>query len=75
MNDPAVIVLEVGWTPGPVRTGAERLVPIGIRSQDRPARSHSLYQLRYPSYFMLRYRKLSPLFTYVNISVLDAENH
>jgi hypothetical protein len=36
-----------GWAPGPVWTGAENLVPTGIRSPDRPARSESLYRLRY----------------------------
>ena len=30
-------------------TGAENLAPTGIRSPDRPARSESLYRLRYPS--------------------------
>jgi hypothetical protein len=35
------------WAPGPVWTGAEKLVPTGIRSPDRPARSQSLYRLRY----------------------------
>jgi len=34
--------------PGPVWTGAENLVPTGIRSPDRPARSESLYRLSYP---------------------------
>jgi hypothetical protein len=44
------IVQEVGWPPGPVWTGAGNLAPTGIRSPDRPARSQSLYQLRYPAY-------------------------
>jgi hypothetical protein len=30
--------------------GAENLAPTGIRSTDRPARSKSLYRLRYVSY-------------------------
>ena len=34
--------------PGPAWTSAENLAPTGIRSPDRPARSESLYQLRYP---------------------------
>jgi len=34
---------EAWWAPGPVWTGAENLAPNGIRSPDRPARSHSLY--------------------------------
>jgi hypothetical protein len=38
-----------GWVgPGPVWTAAEILAPTGIRSQDRPARSESLYRVRYP---------------------------
>ena len=31
-KDPAPIVEEAGWAPGPVWTGAENLAPIGIRS-------------------------------------------
>jgi hypothetical protein len=33
---------------GPVWTGAEILAPTGIRSPGSPARSESLYRLRYP---------------------------
>ena len=36
------------WVAGPVSTGAENLASTGIRSPDRPARSESLYWLRYP---------------------------
>jgi len=39
----------LGGPPGLVRTGAENLAPTGIRSPDRPARSQSLYRLRYPA--------------------------
>jgi len=39
-KDPVPIVQETGWAPGPVWTGAENLTPTGIRSPDRPARSH-----------------------------------
>ena len=46
-KDPVPIVLEAGWAPGPVWTGAENLSPTRIRSQDRPARSESLYRLSY----------------------------
>ena len=46
---PVPIVQEDGWTPGPVWTGAESIVPTGIRYTDRPTRSESLYRLRYPS--------------------------
>ena len=42
-KDPVPIVQEAGWGPGPVCTGAENLVPTGIRSPDRPAPSQSLY--------------------------------
>ena len=47
-RDPVLIVQEAGWAPGPVATGAENLAPTAIRSPDRPARSESLYRLRYP---------------------------
>ena len=46
-KDPVPIVQEAGWAPGPVWTGAEDLAPTGIRSLERPARSQSLYRLRY----------------------------
>ena len=49
-KDPVPIVQEAGWAPGPVWTGAENLAPTGIRSPDRPARSQSLYRLRYPAH-------------------------
>ena len=40
-----------GWVgPGPVWTRAENITPTGIRSLDRPARSQSLYRLRYPAH-------------------------
>jgi hypothetical protein len=47
-KDPVPIVQEAGLVPGPVWTGAENLASTGIRSQDRPARSESLYRLSYP---------------------------
>ena len=46
-KDPVPIVQQAGWAPG---TGAENLAPAGIRSPDRPARSESLYRLRYPGH-------------------------
>jgi hypothetical protein len=50
-KNPVPIVQEAGWAPGPVRTSAENLVPLtGIRFPDRPARSQSLYRLRYPAH-------------------------
>jgi hypothetical protein len=47
-KDPVPIAQKAGWAPGPVWTGAENLAPTGIRSPNRPARSESLYRLRYP---------------------------
>jgi len=47
-KDPVPIVKEAGWAPRPVWTGAENLAPHQIKSPDRPARSESQYQLRYP---------------------------
>ena len=60
-EDPVPIVQEAGWAPGPVWTGAENLVPTGIRSPDRPASSQSLYRLRYasPILYLYSYRKKS----------------
>ena len=49
-KDPVPIVQEAGWAPGLVWTGAENLAPTGIRSPDRPARSQSLYRLRYSAH-------------------------
>jgi len=48
-KDPLPIVQWAGWDPEPVWTGVENLDPKGIRSPDRPARSQSLYRLRYPA--------------------------
>jgi hypothetical protein len=47
-KDPVPTVQEAGWFPEPGWTGAENLVPTGIRSPDRPGRSESLYRLSYP---------------------------
>jgi len=47
-KDPALIVQEAGWAPGPVWTGAENLASTGIRSPDRPSRSQSLDRLPVP---------------------------
>jgi hypothetical protein len=44
-KDPVPSVQETGWAPGPVWTGAENLVPTGIRSPNRPPRSQLLYRL------------------------------
>jgi hypothetical protein len=47
-TDPVPTVQEAGMRPGPVWTGAENLIPTGIRSADCPAHKGSLYRLRYP---------------------------
>ena len=47
VKDLVSIVWLDGWAPGPVWTGAENLASTGIRSPHRPARSQSLYRLRY----------------------------
>ena len=53
-KDPVPIVQEAGWSPGPVWTGAENLAATGIRSPDRPARSHLLYRLSYPAHTRIK---------------------
>jgi len=45
-KNPVPIVQEAGWAPGSVRTGAENLAPIGIRSPDRPPHSYTDYATR-----------------------------
>ena len=47
-RDPVPIASKTGWNPGTVWTGAENLATTGIRYPDRPARSESLYRIRYP---------------------------
>jgi hypothetical protein len=47
-KDQVLIVQDAGWTPGPAWTCEKKLVPTGIRSPDRRARSQSLYRLNYP---------------------------
>jgi hypothetical protein len=39
-KDPVLILQEAGWDPGPFWTGADNLVPIGMRFPDRPACSN-----------------------------------
>jgi hypothetical protein len=41
-RNPVTVAQKAGWAPGPVWTGAENLVPTGIRSPDHPVRSESL---------------------------------
>ena len=47
-TDRLSIVWENGWAPGTVWTGTENVVPTGIRSPDRSARSESVSRLTYP---------------------------
>jgi hypothetical protein len=47
-GDTVLILQEAERAPRPVWTGTEKLVSTGIRYADRPARSESLNQLRYP---------------------------
>ena len=47
-REPAPILQEVAWAPGPVWTGADNLAPTWIRSLELAARSKSLYRLRHP---------------------------
>jgi hypothetical protein len=60
---PILIVQEAGWAQGSVWTGLENLAPIGIRSPELPARSQSLYLLRYPAHYTYEKRmKISLLY-------------
>ena len=43
------VAQEEGWAPGQVWTSAENMVPSGMRSHDRSARSESLHRMPYPS--------------------------
>jgi hypothetical protein len=53
-KDPVPIVQDAGWALGPVWTRAENLALTGIRSPDRPARSH---YTDYPSHKYVPYVK------------------
>jgi len=53
-ENPVPIVQEAGWAAGPILTGEEYLASTGIRFPDRPARSQSLYRLRYPAQSITR---------------------
>jgi hypothetical protein len=54
-KEPVPIVQEAGWAPEPVWIGAENLAPPGFDPPDLPARSESLYRLRYPGSQVLLY--------------------
>jgi hypothetical protein len=52
---PVHIVQEARWAPGLVWTCAKNLALTGIRSQNRPARSKSLYRMSDPAHVQLCY--------------------
>jgi len=52
-KDPVPIVQEAAWAPRPVWTGAENLVPTGIRSRTVQPVAQSLYRLSYPAHSLL----------------------
>ena len=54
-KDPVPIVQEAGWAPGPVSTGAGNLASQRDSTPDRPARSQSLYLLRYLAHYTYIY--------------------
>ena len=54
-KEPAPLVKEAEWAPGPVWTSAENLARTGTRSPNRLARSEPLYRLSYRgTLFLLR---------------------
>jgi hypothetical protein len=55
---PVPIGWEAGWTPEPVWTTWRKFMTLPgleLRPFSRPARSHSLYRLRYPCYIVYLY--------------------
>jgi hypothetical protein len=75
-KDPVSIVQKAGWVQGPVWTGAENLAPTGIRSPDRPARSQSLYRLRYPAQLTVEGEYIEQHRIYLqNDSTMNREGH
>ena len=59
---------EVGWAIGLIWTGADNLVPTGIRSPDCPACNESPCPLRYPCSNKLQLVNLNRFFNAVNSS-------
>ena len=49
------IAQEAVAAPGPVWRGTVNLVPTGVRTEDRPARTESLHRLSYPGSDSPRY--------------------
>jgi len=72
-KDPVPLVQEAGWDPGPVWTGVENFAPTGIRSPDRPARSQSLYRLRYPAHLFHHSLLFPPITTLLRVGIYQTE--
>jgi hypothetical protein len=47
-RDPVPTVQETGWAPRTSLDGCGKSRPYGVRAPDCPARSESLYRIRYP---------------------------
>jgi hypothetical protein len=73
-KDMVPIVQEAGWAPGPVWTGAENLVPIGIWSPDRPASNQSIYRLRYPAHIFVILTTKIPKFFFCLFGIYNFTN-
>jgi hypothetical protein len=58
-----------GWSPETVWTGHENLVLAGIRYEDRPARSQSLYTLSYHGPDTIK-KNLNPVHNLANHSLM-----
>ena len=69
-KDPAPILQEAGWAPGPVWTGGKSR-PHRDSIPDRPARSQSLYRLSYPAHILFS----SALYIYIYIYGLSEHVH
>jgi hypothetical protein len=63
-KDPVPIVQEAGWAPGAGLDRCGKSRTTGIRSPDFPARSKSLYRLRYPGS-----RNISTIYIYIYIYI------
>ena len=68
-RDPVSLVQKAGWFSRLVWMGPENLAFSGVRGPDRPARSESLYQLRYPGRPVTIIVTLKPL-NHIRVSVL-----
>ena len=68
-GDPVPLVQKAGWASRLVWMGPENLAFSGVRGPDRPARSESLYRLRYPGRPVTIIVTLKPL-NHIRVSVL-----